>query len=341
MQPIQNKIYFPIFNNPLLPKRIEFILEKDGDEITKHKLLPLKDTPYYRLPVSDIDVVSTFSDPDNMVVDKKNLLKVFPTAKGYDYDFSKWIWLKDSEKKFTPSYYEYSHLNEYSNYFKTITPPKLHDYNDNHNTVLKFAGLIDGKLNDSVKNLNPYTKTGRLKDIGANSISMKKVDREKIPCKGVRVDIDVDGFHLRIISNLMDYIIPKDKKAIDFFRKDSDITGSHGEFKTEIYKSFYSERFDLIDNEFFRILKKSYRSFPSLLNDTNIFNYKIQQHEVVEMANMVLSIPKSLYHQILFYTYDGITFDVRKDRIKSFLTHLKTMDYPFSVNLLGKSYFIH
>lgn len=336
-----NRILFPIFDDPLNPKRLEFILEKNGDKITKHKLHDLNDTPYYRLPVSDINVVETFSNPLTLVVDKKNLFKVFPKAKGLDYDFTKWVNLKDSEKKFTPPYYKFSHLNEYSNYLKTLSALPLHEYNDNHTSVLKLCALVDGKLNDTYKNLNPYTKTGRIRDIGANSITMKSEERAKVPVRGVRVDIDVDGFHLRIISKLLNYFIPKNEKAIDFIQKDSNIEGSHGEFKTELYKSFYSERFDLIDSDFFRTLKKSYKQFDSLLNNTNNFNYKIQQHEVVEMANIVLSIPKDWYHCILFYTYDGITFDIKKDRVKHFLKCLKTMDYPFSVDILGKTYFIH
>lgn len=335
-----NKIIFPVYNSFKSPKRIDFILEKTGDDYNIIKLEELKDTPYYRLPTSDIDVAKYFKNQKGFIVGKKYMYTFFSELSQYDYHFSRWVHLDGDDKKIDVDFFNDNHLNYYLYNLKQLKTPDVHDYNKNHDIVLKFCNLLDGKVWDKHKSFNPYTKTGRLRDVGANSITASKELKTNIKTKGVKVEIDVDGFHLRIISRLMNFNLPKNEKAIDFLKNTSDLDLSHDEFKKELYRSFYSESFDLIDNEFFRNLKKSFRGFNSVLDNTTIFNYKIQQHEIFEMANMVINIPSDYYHDILFYTYDGLTFDVKAKYVRQFLEHLKLFAYPFTVEMLGKKYFL-
>lgn len=350
----------PVFDDVMNPRELEFIITLDFDGNTSfHKLKDLPDTPYYYLGISDIDYIDVLTSKSKFVLDKSNLYKF---VKGLDhvpdYHFSLWstyVKLDEIEnKKLEIEYLKFHHLNEYINYIRrldfsrlTFFEQRYQPYISNHNEVLQFCSSIYGGnvLNEPIK-LLPFSKTGRLRDFSStNSISNVKDIRPiiKKKCKGVPIEIDVDGFHVRLLAKLMDYDIPKNKKALSFLREQYIGSDSipYDEFKKMVYHSFYSEKFELIDSDFFIRLKDSYKRFDSVLDGTHNFNYKIQQYEIYELSKFVNSIPRYFFYSVKLYIYDGLIFDVKPLYVKDFLKHLKKSFFPFSVKLLDKEYFVY
>jgi hypothetical protein len=344
----------------IVSNTLDFILIKsEHKRVEVIKVSSCDNTPYFRLYRPSIEetidtLTKHFEEADGQIFiyNKKNLFhfsvdKRIQNLLYYSPDYQMSLWQNNKmeayhEKKLIPNLATHiDALNKLSFDFYV--------YNEwlipNHNEVLKACSILSTDLllkDDTIiaKNFNPYTVTGRLHDIGGNTVAMQKDDRNNVVYDGIKIELDIDGFHLRIIDKLLDLnILPKEEKAIEKIHNEVYTSLDRKDFKKEIYKSLYSESFH-IQHLFFEQVKSKYKTMRGALNDTRNFNYVIQSHEVLEMSKIINNIPPDSYFDITFYLYDGLIIDAKPNKINDILLYLKSLEYPFKIKMLDREKFL-
>ena len=223
---------------------------------------------------------------------------------------------------------------------------------------------------------NLFTKTGRPSNSnnGVNYAALNKEDgtRQKYTSrfdKGILAEFDYDAYHLRLISNLIDYEQPEESfhKYLGkiYFGKDKLSPEEYGESKKITFRILYGgvpDEFKSIDY-FSKINKyifdlwdiynsKGYIETPILhrrfykknfsdMNPQKLFNYMIQAYETesnCEILQGVLSYLDGKFSKMVLYVYDAFVFDISPDDGKEVLTKIKDlMKYPTSLKI-GRDY---
>lgn len=212
-------------------------------------------------------------------------------------------------------------------------------------------------------NYNLYTTTGRPSNSfnNINFVALNKNNGERlcyIPSNNILVEYDIQGYHPRLVGELMDFKFDK-TNTYETLGKLLNVTTQ--EAKELTFKQMYGGVWEEYkDKPFFnKILKYSEdiwdtyqrtgryntknRSFK-LENDMTQFkllNYIIQSYETttnVTMLEKILEYLKDKKTKLILYTYDAFLFDYSEEDGKQLLTDLKNMiKYPINIKQ-GLSY---
>ena len=212
--------------------------------------------------------------------------------------------------------------------------------NSNIDAVIKASSILDGfiKYNDDIlyKYFDHYTKGGRLRDTESNSINIEAKNRANLASKGVKVYVDIDSFHLRILDRYLGINqIPKDVRGHNWVTEQA--FGNHppDDIKKKIFQALYSEKFYLVPCEFMDFVKLRYQQLKSPFNRSGrSFNDKVQEIDVLEMSKIILSLHEKGFSDILLYLYDGLLYDVQPNRLKNFLECCQeVINFPFKISI--------
>jgi len=180
------------------------------------------------------------------------------------------------------------------------------------------------------------------------------------------VQMDFDRYHVRLVSSLIDYEIPKDVKAHmylarQYFGKEEISKEEYGKAKQVNFQSIYGtipEEYAHL--EFFRKLKdkvdslwsqfektgevydpvsgKTYSSELQEMRPTKLMNYLIQSYETsrnVERLYWVLKKLQNCKTKLLLVTYDSVLLDWSKEDGEELLTEIQKIlekgGFPVSV----------
>jgi len=214
---------------------------------------------------------------------------------------------------------------------------------------------------------NFYTSTGRPSNAnhGVNYAALDPEEREAIVSRfddGVLLNVDYDGFHLRLVSNLIDYDAPE----YSFHKHLGRLYFDKQKLNDEEYKESKELTFRLIYNpwgmpeevlelDFFRGVKeltediwsvyKEYGLISTPLyrrqitatkingfNPAKAFNYTIQAYETeynTERMKEIFNRLSDMRSIPSLYTYDSILFDCPEDeveKVKSIATDVMSDD---------------
>jgi hypothetical protein len=200
--------------------------------------------------------------------------------------------------------------------------------------------------------------------VGSSSISLPKEERDKFLTKDFVFHLDFDGFHLRIMDNLLGiHEIDFGRKAMDVLFEGQSKVRNREEFKTSVYKAIYSGYFGGVDHPWMETVHQTMDKMKSPLGinpvktpDKNSFNTKIQQWEVYILSMLVCAIDTAFreagaeyaFHQ---YLYDGLymscdtsevevlTSVLSKFPLSKFLGETKKGEpyrFPLSVDVLSR-----
>lgn len=181
------------------------------------------------------------------------------------------------------------------------------------------------------------------------------------------VQMDFDGYHVRLVSSLIDYEIPKDIKAHmylakQYFGKENISKEEYGKAKQTNFQSIYGtipEEYASL--EFFQKLKTkvdklwkefeeegeihdpvSVKAFTKELQEmrpTKLMNYLIQSYETtrnVERLYWVLKKLSTCKTKLILVTYDSVLLDWSEEDGEELLTEIKQIlesgGFPVSVD---------
>lgn len=230
----------------------------------------------------------------------------------------------------------------------------------------------------SIKGETVYTKYNLYNTTGRPTNSFNSVNFLAIP-KGQEfrrcfkpkndefVQMDFDGYHVRLVSSLIGYEIPKDIKAHmylakQYFGKENISKEEYGKAKQTNFQSIYGTiPKEYAHLEFFRKLKAGideiwnfYNSekhvadpisgkwFTDDLEDmrpTKLMNYLIQSYETTRNVKVLYQVLKRLQNcktKAILVTYDSILLDWSKEDGEELLTEIKQIleqgKFPVSID---------
>lgn len=334
-----------IYDDPWEPTAIEYVAVRMGEYHCKlFKFVEKENDYYHRLPLSTEKELDYLLNSESVVYEKKNLYKVYPDREFSnlkDYNTLHWIHTKADNIVYSNDRFISPTL--WSQFASRLPLVEYTEYSSNIDTLIKASAILDGTnyLKDGTEQrvwFDHYTKTGRLHDIGSNSIAMPSQEKTSIQRSGVLVDVDVDGYHVRILDKLFFNDIPDDVRAFKWLKNNSSFDGTVADFKQNFYQSIYSETFRLTSSEMVRKLSNVWKNVPPPFEiDHNNFNYKLQQYEVLGISQLIVAIPREFYNRINYYTFDGLVIDVKSKYFSEFIAFLKTFTYPLKVNIYLKN----
>jgi hypothetical protein len=352
-------LYFFFFDDIVTPKKItgyyscSSINDDDITYVNVGDIDYFMQTPLYRFDTVTHQEFEQYVLPTiTWCIHSKNLYKLYPHLKNIkdplyylhiqkDYELPQLFHAKNMmTSKFAP--------------YRTIIQKVYKDmsliYSASHGLNLEPIVRTTAKLDNHVfvgDNHVPtfftgFTRSLRLRDELSSSINMKKEERIHLHKDGLLVNVDFDGAHLRILDKLSgeEQIIPNNQRAVDY------ITNTATDvrvFKTDIYATMYSEKFDRINHPLFKRVKQTYKSYQSPFGVKNIpFNYIIQHYEVKMICDLVETID-SLVKEYYFYHYDGLTFSIYPDKLNDFNMIIKEFanKHPLKLNILNKTYYVN
>lgn len=350
---------FPIFNRLIQPDKILGItsISEEG-QFTFHNIGFEEDTPFYRYKLENLeDVFNSYQDHQVITYFKKGLFSVGEFEDHWiswrNVNSLLWMYGKDIENEFyDKNRYIYFPLSYYSRLLKSISSKPWFDKlftipypDENVNTLLKAGNNLDGffVMNNKKhwKFFDPYTKGARFRDTISNSISLEKQKRGGIATKGIKVYVDIDSYHLRLMDKKLGGMIPKDQRGHDWLMEQ--VFGANVPKKEDqkklVFTAFYGEQFNLLPCEFTdQLQKKKYLFKSPMLRHGIPFNYVIQEMDVLKMSSFINDL-HSEQSKIILYLYDGILFDVQPTYLSEFISKCKqTIDLPFVLETRGKKF---
>ena len=348
-----NHLLFPIFNRLVNPTKILGITSINSDkEFTFHNINFGSDTPFYRYEKENVNDVLNLYDDNSITLFKKG----YYTVKDINPTWKEWknwnslMWFKGQEivdSFYNPKRYVYFPLAYYSRLLTDIANWKHFNkvfginYDDNIEHLIEASSRLDGYYtldgDRYYQYFDHYTKGARFRDVISNSISIERATRERIDAKGIKVYVDIDSYHLRLINEVFDGGMPRDQRGHNWLISEVFQEGKEPpeeEQKKLIFTSLYSGNFDMLPCDWTDKLSRSLYKFKSPLGRKKIpFNYIIQEMDVLRMSKIInkLSCNES---KILLYLYDGLLFDVKPNYLEDFLEVCsEVIDFPFTVKI--------
>lgn len=304
---------------------------------------------------------------------RKDLNKIIPLTKIFEKCRNTFIQIKPAfeiDWKELPGFQYYNKIG--SNLFYLIEKEGIRV--DVHEFVERFHPT---NPDFSIEGETVYTRYNLCNTTGRPTNSFNSVNFLAIP-KGTEfrrcfkpkndefIQMDFDGYHVRLVSSLIGYDIPLDQKAHmylakQYFGKDNISKEEYGKAKQTNFQSIYGaipEEYKHL--EFFRKLKSGideiwnfYRSekhvadilsgkwFTEDLEDmrpTKLMNYLIQSYETTRNISVLYKALKRFQNcksKIILVTYDSILIDWSKEDGEELLTEIKQIleqgKFPVSV----------
>jgi hypothetical protein len=235
-----------------------------------------------------------------------------------------------------------------------------------------FINYYKGKLQYPEFNLsksriysqyNLYNTTSRPSNTynSINFAALNKDDGERNcykPENGKFVEIDFQGYHPRLIGEMIGFEFPKDRNTYELL---GELLGvSQQEAKELTFKQLYGGVWsEYRDKPFFKDVLKytddiwdTYQYGKRLVTENKIFipdvemtrsklfNYVIQSKETstnVDLLKLVFDLLKGKKTKLVLYTYDAFLFDYSKEDGDLIQEVINILDYPVSIKQ-GKTY---
>jgi len=202
---------------------------------------------------------------------------------------------------------------------------------------------------------NVFTSTGRPSNRfgGINFAALNKTDGSRKPFvsrfkNGVLVEMDFDGYHLRLIADKVDYEFPEgsvhehmaklygvdygEAKGLSFkylygyipdeIKKNNEYFNKVSDYINILWNGYKSKEFIVSDI----YSKKIYRKNLSEMNRSKLFNYMIQLMETennMKMLSNLIPFLESYKSRLILYSYDSFLFDFNLDDGVDFLKETK------------------
>lgn len=360
-----------------------FSLEKDDvieylrKKANKLFVLNKKESMYY-FPFShklfDINFIST---EDNIVYNKcidwfyknvkyKDINCLIPISKHYEYCEQLYKLVINKINKYDESdlKYQFNNISLTETFYKIENKGIKLDKDKFINYYLESSSNPEYNISKGLiyTSYNLYTLTGRpsnsFNNINFNALSKTNGEREcLIPRNDIFVEIDYDGYHPRLIAELIDYKFTDESVHNQLgklygnvdYQKSKEITfqqlygGIRKEYQDNPYFSKVSEYINNIWNEinekgFIETINKRFElSKIENPNPQKVFNYIIQNLETTNNVIILEQLQKYLKYKqtkIVLYNYDAILFDVKLSDGNDIINQIqKIMKYPSKVKL--------
>ena len=355
----------------------------------KDYILPFNHSEAINLDISYLDKLN--SDNKKYTFNKKELLHIICLENVIDVNLQHYMEHNESlniDEIFTLTYSFFSNKFYNKNNLNSIIPVMKHleycrklsnelkkyinlpvhkKYNDNvidNLTYLESSGLQT--INDMVySEYNLYTSTGRPSNRygGVNFAALNKTDGSRKPyisrfgADGMLIEFDYDGYHLRLIGNLIDYKFPEGSVHEHMAKFYGDVTyeeskkrsfkylyghipidivqinpffGKVHDYINEIWNGYKKE--DFITSNIYN--KKIYRKNLLNMNKNKLFNYLIQLTETENNMRMLTDLISHLKEfnyesKLVLYSYDSFLFDFNMNDGTVFLNAVKDIIEQF------------
>lgn len=329
------QILILFYDNYECPSQIlSYSLLNENGEVSTHNVEDRSNSPYWRFSHGNVEDVL---GQDLFIYDKKSLYKYS------DQRYPNLIDVNSSLFHFgkTPLTFihdENSPINSIINQIRDgIGFDFLKPISGKYNDLIRAEAILDGRviINDEVvkKTYDHYTLGLRLRDTTGQTLSMKKSIRETIKTMGVLIEFDMESFHIRILDTLIKSGIPNDVRAHDYIVDQAELYGDDN--KKRIFSAMYSENFNTIDCEFFRLLGTKYKRIKSPFGrDHDNFSHKVQEYESYLMSKYIQKIDVE-YVDIILYLYDGLYMDLKDpSRVEEYVNLIKEkINLPFTIKI--------
>jgi len=343
-------------------------------------ILPFNHSEAINLDISYLDKLN--SDNKKYIYNKKEFNHIIRWKNVIDINFQYYmehnepLYIEDittnTHDYFNRKYYKMKNINsiipilkhlelcrklcdEYQKYID-LSVHKIYNVNIIDNlTYLESSGL---RYNTEMvySEYYPYTSTGRPSNRfgGINFAALNKTDGSRKPFKsrfsnGMLVEFDYDGYHLRLIGEVVDYKFPEGSVHEHMARFYGDVT--YDESKNRSFQYLYGHiPIDVVQlNPFFAKVhdyinkiwdeykqrdfitsniysKKIFRKNLSDMNRNKLFNYMIQLMETennMKMLSNLIPFLESYKSKLILYSYDSFLFDFNLDDGVDFLKKIK------------------
>lgn len=271
-------------------------------------------------------------------------------------------------------------LNQVSKFYTEKLYPSIYTIEKNGIKIdlQKFNSYYNKNYTKDILQTNHYlhNTTGRFsnKFDNINFLALNKSDgnREIFTSRfenGVLLEFDFDSYHLRLISELIKYPLPKDKSvhiylSEKYYNKSIENREDYDEAKSTSFKALYGydeESYKHIPffDKVYKLRDKLWNSFEtdgyietpisgrkfcaSNLKDMNkskLFNYFLQMVETefsIIFIYRVCDILKNKLSKIVLYTYDSILIDFNKEDGKELIEQIKSSIITSKLKI-GKNY---
>ena len=196
-----------------------------------------------------------------------------------------------------------------------------------------------------------------------NFAALNKDDGERMcykPENDMFVELDFQGYHPRLIGNLINYKFPDTENTYDVLGKELGV--SRQEAKELTFKQLYGGVWNQYENKpFFKDIipyvddlwdtlqyggtlttenKIFIRDTLENINPQKLFNYIVQSTETstnVKLLESVFNYLTDKKTKLVLYTYDAFLFDYAKEDGEIFTTIKELLQYPVSIKQ-GNSY---
>ena len=235
-----------------------------------------------------------------------------------------------------------------------------------------FIEHYNGKLTNPQFNLsrskiytqyNLYTTTSRPSNTfnSINFAALNKDNSERMcyrPENDKFIEIDFQGYHPRLIGEMVNFHFPKDKNTYEMLGQLLGVTQQEAKELTfkQLYGGVWSEYqnkpFFKDVNMFIDDMWDEYQYGGKYITENKIFmpdaemtrsklfNYIVQSKETstnVELLELVFSLLEGKKTKLVLYTYDAFLFDYSKEDGSLIQEIINILDYPVSVKQ-GKTY---
>ena len=204
---------------------------------------------------------------------------------------------------------------------------------------------------------NLYTTTSRPSNTfnSINFAALNKDNSERMcyrPENDKFIELDFQGYHPRLIGEMIGFDFPKDKNTYDVLGELLGVTQQ--EAKELTFKQLYGGVWaDYVDKPFFKQVNMfiddmwdtyQYGKSYSTVNKTftldeditpnKLFNYVVQSTETstnVELLELVLKYLENKETKLILYTYDAFLFDYYAEDGNIFADITQILQYPVSI----------
>ena len=210
---------------------------------------------------------------------------------------------------------------------------------------------------------NLYTTTSRPSNTfnSINFAALNKDNSERMcyrPENDKFIEIDFQGYHPRLIGEMVNFHFPKDKNTYEMLGQLLDVTQQEAKELTfkqlygGVWVEYQNKPFFKDVNMFIDGMWDEYQYGSKYITENKIFmpdaemtrsklfNYIIQSKETstnVELLLLVFSLLEGKKTKLVLYTYDAFLFDYSKEDDGLIQEIINILDYPVSIKQ-GKTY---
>jgi len=270
-------------------------------------------------------------------------------------------------QKYTPSntqfqFQNFNTVNVFYNIEKNGIKVDKNCFIDCYGDDLKYPefSLFKGRIYSSY-NLNTTTSRPSNTYNTINFAALNKTNGERLcykPNNDSFIEIDIQGYHPRLIGELVGFEFPKDKNTYDYLGELLNVSQQEAKELTfkQLYGGVWSE---YRDKPFFKDVIKyidnlwntyQYNGYYETKNKifirdktmtiNKLFNYVIQSYETstnVQLLELILNHLKDKKTKLVLYTYDAFLFDYNKEDINLIQEIINILKYPVNIKQ-GKTY---